>query len=130
MDNSKLYCHVIFTHSDESLPECVKKFAEGTFMKARNEAIEFLNPHYEEWNAAYDKEVSGEDDMEYYAYIQHKHNEILDQFNKTWMGPVKLYSDEYADIAGRYKIFGKEYTLHMSIKLINEKEYKEFHRGA
>ena len=130
MDNSNLYCEVIYTHSDESIPEWVKKFTQGMFMKARNEAIKLLNPHYEEWNEAYTDEVTGEDDMKYNSYIQGKQNEILEQFNKKWMGPVKLFSDEYADIAGRYKIFGKEYNLHMSIKLINEKEWREYHRGA
>lgn len=121
----ELLCNVIFTHSEEGLPDWIKKFTENEFMKARDKAIELLNPHYEEWNAAYTKEVTGEDDMEYNAYIQSKQNAILDEFNKTWMSPVKLYSDEYADIAGKYKIFNKTYTVHMSIKLINEKEWRE-----
>ena len=114
----QLKCHLIFTYSEEGIPEVIKTFVENSFLAARNEAIELINPHYEEWNAAYTKEVTGEDDMEYNAYIQKKHNEILEGFNKKWMGPVKLYSDEYADIAGRFIIFGKTYTMHMSMKLI------------
>ena len=95
----ELLCKVFFNHSDESLPEEIKKFTENEFMKARDQAIQLLNPHYDEWNAAYTKEIKGEDDMEYNAYIQSKQNAILDDFNKMWFSPVKLYSDEYADIA-------------------------------
>lgn len=108
----------IFTYNVD-IPDVMKRFIESQFIKTRNEAIEFLNPHYEDWNAMYDKEVSGADDMEYNAYIQRKENEILEHFNKVWMGPVKLYADEYADIAGRVNVFGKEVTVHMSLKPVD-----------
>ena len=129
MDNSKLHCNVFFHYSDEDLPDHVKDFTKNEFLRAREKAIELLNPHYEEWNAAYDKEVSGEDDEEYNAYIRNKQNAILDEFNRTWMGPVKLFSNEEADIAGRFQIYGKEYTMYMTIKLINEKEWMEYHKA-
>lgn len=129
MDNSKLFCNVFFHYSDEDLPDYVKDFTKNEFLRARGEAIELLNPHYEEWNAAYDKEVSGEDDEEYNTYIRNKQNTILDEFNRTWMGPVKLFSNEEAGIAGRFQIYGKEYTMYMTIKLINEKEWMEYHKA-
>lgn len=127
MDNSKLYCNVFFNYSVEGIPECVKKILENQFMAARDEAIKLLNPHYEEWNAEYGKEIVTEDDeKKYNAFIQNKQNKILAEFNKTWMGPVKLYAGEDADIAGKFKVFRKEYTMRMSIKVLNEKEYKEY----
>lgn len=126
MNNSELYCTVHFTYSEESIPKTIKDFVESQFMKARDEAIKLLNPRYEEWNAQYDKEVNVEDDMEYNAFIQSKHNEVLDRFNRVWMGPVKLYSDEYADICGKFKMFDKTVTMHMRIELLNENELRKF----
>lgn len=126
MDNSQLYCKAVFTYSNESIPDQMKHLAEYFFMEARNKAVDLLNPHYEEWNAEYNKDVNGEDDCEYNAFIQSKHNDILTEFNKSHPEiPIELYSDEDADIAGRFKYYGNVIEMHMGIKLLNEKEYFE-----
>lgn len=131
MDNKNLYCKAFFNYEHEgneinTLPEWVQKLTERYFMDARNEAVELLNPHYEEWNAEYGvSNIKGEDDKDYLAFIQKKQQDILDSFNKTWIGPVKLYSDEYADIAGRFKVLGETFTMHLSLKLLNEEEWKK-----
>lgn len=115
----EIRCTVEYVYSVEGIPDCIKKFLENQFMSARNEAIKLLNPKYEEWNEEYGKEIVTDDDLkEYNHFIQSKQNEILDAFNKTWFGPVKLYADEDADIAGKFKVFGNEYTMHMLIKLL------------
>lgn len=119
MDERNMYFRAVFKHSDDTIPDIYKRIAENYFMDARNKAIEFLNPHYDEWNASYNKEINGEDDMEYYAYIQNKQNEILEDFNRKNKCRVKLYSDEYADIAGKYKVLHnkkyKECTVHLGL---------------
>ena len=125
-DNSQLYCTVHYTYSEE-VSETMKALIEKIFMILRSEAVDLLNPHYEEWNNEYDKEVTGEDDMEYNGFIQKKQIEILDKVNKKyWFLPLKLSSDEYADIIGVFEDKGKNVIMHMSIKLINENEYKEY----
>lgn len=104
-------CMVKFIFSDESLPEVIKKSVARDFLRARHEAVDLLNPHFEEWNNSYTDEVNGEDDMKYNAFIADKQNEILDEFNKKWISPVKLFADEYADIAGKFKLYNNEYTI-------------------
>lgn len=112
---SELYCTVHFHYSEGGLPKEITNFVESQFMKARDEAIKLLNPHYEEWNNDY----TGSDE-EYNRYISSKQNAILEEFNRKWMGPVKLWADEYGDIAGKFKVYGKAITMHMTIKLLNE----------
>lgn len=131
-DNSQLYCTVHYTYSEPVYPG-FKQIFERQFMKMRDEAVDLLNPHYEEWNAAYNKEVTGEDDMEYNAYIRSKHREVFGPLNEKHKNDIpmlkfRLDSDEYADIIGVIDWAGKEIIMHMSIKLINEKEYKEYLR--
>lgn len=112
-------CNVNFDYSAHGIPNLIKNFVESEFMKARNEAIELLNPHYEEWNEAYTDPVEDEFDKKYNSYICSKQNAILDEFNKTWMGPVKLYSDEETcAIRGKFKIFGKTVTMGMTIEIL------------
>lgn len=128
-DNSQLYCTINYTYS-EDVSENMKALVENLFMSLRGEAVDLLNPHYEEWNNEYDKDVIGEDDMEYNGFIRDKQIEILNQLNKKyWFLPVKLSSDEYADIIGVFGYKGKDVTMHMSINLINEKEWREYHKA-
>ena len=130
MDNSNLYCTVHFTY-DGKVPEYQKKDFEKIFMGLRDVAINFLNPNYEKWNSEYTDEVTGEDDMKYNGFIREKQRGILREFNKKF-SPITdvlyLDSDEYADIVGVIPMY--KATMHMSIKLINEKEWKEYHREA
>lgn len=114
----QLLCHVYYTYDKDIIPDMFKCLVEERFLEARSEAIKLLNPRYEEWNAEYNKKVSGEDDMEYNAYIQNKQNEVLSEFNKTWSGMVKIWADEYGDIYGKFKYFDEEVAIHMSIKLL------------
>ena len=127
MDNSKLYYTLEFGYSYDRISKLMKNFVENEFLEARDEVIKILNPMYEKWNAEYDKDVTGEDDMEYNAFIQNKHNEIFDAFNRKRNRLVKLWSDEYADICGRFNYFGKVITMHVEMRLINEKEWREYH---
>lgn len=133
-DNSKLYCTPIFYY-DKEIPEVVKEMIEPMFLDMRNIAVDMINPHYEEWNEAYTKEVTGADDYEYNSYIASKHREVLKSFNETvnaknhgnWF--MWLDSDnDTADICCKYNDPNSGIvTIHMELKLINEKEWKEYH---
>ena len=134
MDNNNLYCTVHFTYSEPVFPG-FKKVYEKFFMKLRDEAVDLLNPHYEEWNAEYDKEISGPDDLEYNTFIANKQREYLQIVNKKHekdISPLHLYLDsgEDADIMGKIPWAGNEIEMHMSIKLLNEKEYLENLRAS
>lgn len=117
MDERNMAYRVVFTHSDDKLlSRKLKSAAESIFVDARNEAIKFLNPHYEEWNAEYNKDHDNDDMDEYYAFIQRKQNEILDDFNSKTDYGVKLYSDEECDIVGKYHAWWQEHTIHMRLE--------------
>ena len=110
---------VEFIYSDK-VPKWKKGELEAAFMLARRYAIELINPNFVRWNAEYGQKINGIDDMAYKAYIQNKENEVLRTFNYMWGGPVELFADEYADIAGRFilKTFrgDKIITMHMILK--------------
>jgi hypothetical protein len=125
---AELLCTVHFKYSNENIPEEIKKVLEKYFMCGRDIIVGMLNPHYEEWNALYNKEVTGEDDMEYNEYIQTKQQAIIDRFNRmaknSFHTAVEFYSDEYADIAAKFKYNEEIVTMHMGIKLLNEEEWR------
>lgn len=119
MDERNMAYRAIFTHSDDKLlSRGIKNAAESVFVDVRNEAIKFLNPHYEEWNAEYNKTHENDDMDEYYAFIQRKQNEILDEFNSKTDYGVKLHSDEECDIVGKYHAWGQEHTIRMRLEPI------------
>lgn len=120
---AELRCRPIFNYSSE-VSDNVKRIAEYYFIEGRNIIVDLLNPHYEKWNAEYTKEVSGEDDEEYNAYIQERQQLIIDMFNMAWNYPVTFFSDKYADIAAKINVAGEEVIMHMGIKLLNEEEWK------
>ena len=91
---------VNFMYSKD-IPVRVRSIVETMFVNLRNKAIKLLNPRYEEWNAEYD---SVKDIDDYYGFIQRKQNVILNEFNRNSHSPIKLYSDEECDIAGRFKV--------------------------
>lgn len=134
LDNSKLYCKLLFYYDKEIPSPFVKGIIEEKFRELRNMAVDLINPHYEEWNAAYSKEVTGADDLEYNAYIASKHREILEPFNEAinskcsqkflWLDS----DDETADIVCKYNdpLVGIV-TIRMEMKLVNEEEWKKFH---
>lgn len=113
-------CMVKFIFSDESLPEVIKNYVAKDFLRARHKAVDLINPCLEEWNDSYMDAVNGEDDMKYNAFIADKQNEILDELNKKWISPVRLFADEYADIAGKFKIYNNEYTIHMILEPVSK----------
>ena len=110
--------NVNFIFSDDSLPRFIKDQVAKDFMKMRSKAVDLLNPRFAEWNASYTEPVNGEDDMVYNAYISEKENGILQEFNKQYNGSLELYADEYGDIAGKFKLFNQEYTIHMTLEPI------------
>lgn len=123
----ELACKVHFHYDCEyNIPENVKEVAEYFFMQGRSEIVKLLNPHYEEWNAAYDKEVTGEDDPDYNAYIRNKQFEIIKQFNKTYAyrSVIQFYSEEDCDIAALWTYFSKPVKMRMTIELLNENEWR------
>ena len=111
----------VFTFSNKHIPDFYKQLFIGSFVEARNEAIKELNPNYEKWNAEYDdahKHEEGHDyeyDKEYNAFIRAKQKDILDNYNKTHSHVVKLDSDEWCDIFGKWNFYGKEETIHLSL---------------
>lgn len=117
---SELYCTVHFHYSEENLPKYVTDFMEHEFMKARDVAVDAINPLLDVWNKDYTDPVLGEDDMKYNSYISIKENEVLGSINRLLDSPVKLWADEYGDIAGKFKVNGKTIIMHMTIKLLNE----------
>ena len=129
MNNSKLLCTVEFTY-DQEVPEYQKKYLEQLFMVLRNEVVDLINPNYEKWNAEYDKDVTGADDMDYNGFIQEKHREVMKEFNKKYKAinhVMYMDSDEYADIVGVIPLYNYA-VMHMSMRLINEKEWREYHK--
>lgn len=84
----------------------------------RTEAVDLINPLFEVWNAEYDKEVRGADDLEYNGYIADREQVILDDVNRRLSNsPVKLYADrETADIRGRFKFLGNEVTMYVTLE--------------
>lgn len=111
-------CEVEFIYSYGQILEPVKAFVEREFLEARSKVVDLLNPHYDEWNDAYTTPVDGENDEKYNSYIRNKQDAILNEFNRTWFGPVKLFSGKDGDIAGRFKYFGRVVEMHMVIKEI------------
>lgn len=105
-----------FHFTNENMPDFVKQIIVSDFYEARNEAIDLINPHFEEWNADYTDEVEGEYDSKYNAYIAHKENVILKAYNSSHKRIVQLYADEYADIKGRYKIFRWTGDVYVTLK--------------
>lgn len=132
-DNSQLYCTVNFTYSEPMTP-LFRKVFEKQFMRLRDEAIDLVNPCYEQWNKEYDKEVKGEDDLEYNSYIASKHREMfkpLNEKHKNDIAPLRMRldsDDENADIIGVINWAGRDIIMHMTIKIINEKEWREYHK--
>ena len=133
MDNSQLYCNVFFDY-DKEVNDFIKVLYERDFMTLRDEAVELLNPHYEEWNAEYDRLYGEMDEATYNPFIQQKQREILKIVNdKHVKGPgistVFLdSSDDECDIMAVSRLDGTK--IHLTIKLINEKEWKEYWRNG
>lgn len=123
---AELLCKVKFKYSKDDISERRKMLLEKMFMCGRNIIVERLNPHYDEWNALYGKEVTGDDDMEYLHYIQSKQQTIIDEYNCTtiFRNVMQFYSDEYADIAAKFYDEGEIVTMHMGIVLLNEEEWR------
>lgn len=84
----------------------------------RTAAVDLINQMFEVWNAEYDKEVKGEDDLEYNGYIADKEQPLLDAVNRKYSNsPVKLYVDrETADIRGKFKFEGKTMTMFVTLE--------------
>lgn len=127
MDNSNLYCSVHFEY-DKEVPVLMQKLYQDLFMIERNMAIEELNPNYEIWNKEFDE--SGLDRDQYNGFMRDKQREILMAFNERHypytQGRLVLDSDDECDIFGYIPKYDAK--MHMSIKLINEKEYMEYIR--
>lgn len=123
---AELLCKVVYKYSVDIPEKRLKKLLEMMFMSSRNSIVEMLNPHYDEWNAQYGKEVTGDDDEEYLHYIQKKQQEIIDKYNRitAFRNTMQFYSDEYADIAAKFYYNGEIVTMHMGIVLLNEEEWR------
>lgn len=109
-----MYYKAIFIYNKEGIPKDIKRFVEKQYNEARNKAVELLNPNFEKWNEEYGP-VNGDIDR-YNKFIQEKEQAILDEFNRTWMGPVKLYADEEADIVGKFKVYNDTVTMRVLLK--------------
>lgn len=97
----KLLCKVVFHVSGKPVDDKTEKQLFDEYMMLRDEAVGMLNPHYEQWNAAYTNEVNGEDDLEYNAYIDRMHQGILDDFNKHHpFSKIRLFSKD-GDLMGK-----------------------------
>lgn len=117
MEENKMYFEAVFTFSEE-VPESVKEKAIMWYNWMRTMVVDETNPKFEEWNNAYTDEVTGEDDMKYNAYIASLENEICDRHNKIFskISPVRIFADQYADLAGQFKYGGRLITMHLSLK--------------
>jgi hypothetical protein len=118
---AELLCEVNFHYSNEDIPELHKRVIEKYFMNGRGAIVELLNPHYDEWNEAYGEVVDQDD---YNNYIRNKQQEVIDKYNRLYGNAMKFYSNEECDIAAKF-VYGKqEVTMYMTIKLLNEEEWK------
>lgn len=118
---AELLCEVQFHYSNEDIPKLHKRVIEKYFMNGRSAIVEMLNPHYDEWNEAYGEVVDQDD---YNEYIRNKQQEVIDKYNRLFGNAMKFYSNEEADIAARFMYGKKEVTMYMTIKLLNEEEWK------
>ncbi len=124
--NKDLLCTIEYSYSKENISNDVRWIAEHVFLEMRNKAIKSINAHFEEWNKEYE-EMYRDDNSRYNEFIQGKENEVLKAFNDIWKRSVKLWADEEGDIAGKFIHEGEEIVMHMGIKLLNEKEWREYH---
>lgn len=99
----ELLCNVVFNVSGTPVSDRTKERLFNEFMMLRDEAVDMLNPHYEQWNAAYTEEVNGEDDPKYNAYIDKLQQSVLDEINRHHpLHRIKLFSKN-CDLMGRTK---------------------------
>lgn len=117
MENKNMLFRANFHFSDWVLPEAKDLYIQA-YNIMRSAAIELINPMFEQWNAEYNKEVTGEDDLEYNGYIADKEQVLLEAVNKRLSNsPVKLYADrETADINGKFIFMGNEITMFMTLE--------------
>lgn len=117
MENKNMLFRANFHFSDWVLPEAKDLYIQA-YNLMRGRAVELINPRLEKWNAAYNKEITGEDDLEYNGYIADKEQEVLDAVNKILSNsPVKLYANrENADIMGKFIFMGNEITMFMTLE--------------
>lgn len=109
------YKPIFIYENDESVPEFIKRIMEHKFIDMRNEVIELLNPHYEEWNREWDPSGDKMADDSYYEFIADKQEAIFKEFNRKTGGPIFFHADPECDIIGRFK-WGKEYvTMYICI---------------
>ena len=96
-----------------------------SYVMMRNEAVELINPHYEEWNAEYARlypeSLKDEDEefKKYVRFIAKKQKPFLDAVNKKNM-LMELYTGEDSgDIQCRLKL-DKEYAMAINMKEIKD----------
>lgn len=99
----ELLCNVAFHVSGKPVSNRTQEKLFDEFMMLRGEAVDMLNPHYEQWNAAYTDEVNGENDPKYNAYIDKRQQGVLDVINKYHpFHKIQLFSKD-GDIIGKTK---------------------------
>lgn len=111
MNEEKIFIAKV-VYDREIKSKTLEQRMDKLFIKARNLACDLINSELEAWNAEYDKEVNGEFDHDYIAYIAEKEQKILDMINRIGResnNKFKLVADkETADILGQFKVFGND----------------------
>ena len=104
--------------TDMVIPEKMEELYIEAYNIMRGVAVEAINPCFEKWNQEYKKEVHGENDHEYNAYIAGKQQAILDVVNsKLDSSPVRLIANrENGDIEGEFELDGKKVTMFFTLK--------------
>jgi len=110
------YKPIYIYENDEDVPEFVKRIMEHKYVNMRNEVIELLNPHYDEWNKEWDPSGEKEVDESYYKFIASKQEEIFKAFNHKTGGPVFFHADPDCDMYGRFKWNKKYVTMHLELQ--------------
>lgn len=111
--------YVVVPLYSKEIPKGVQSMFLDSYVKMRNEAVEMINPHYEEWNAEYDRlypvklKPEEAEYKRYNAFIAEKHKPFLAKANKSLL--FELFTDlESGDIACRIK--GTDIICRISLK--------------
>lgn len=109
------YYRAIFTF-DKNIPHWLEDICIDKYQKLRSIAVDAINPHFEEWNDAYEDNVHEEDDAKYDSYICEKQREILRQVFGRRPRIFRLDADEQCDLILR--IFGNV-TMTMELEPVD-----------
>lgn len=108
-------------HYDGFVLPAEKRLVERAYMIMRNEAVELINPHLEEWNNEYG---TIEDQDDYNRFIAKKEQKILNDVNRRLKGsPVTLMArEEDGDIVGVFTeaMTKRQRTMFMTLKPIEK----------